>query len=244
MTPRVINPFWFPSGPPPGDAAQNFDGINDRFDAGADWLPATSDKGIFSAWLQRDQTGVVDVVMQGSGAPFQFNWDAADKFVMLLKNITGGTTLLSVLSSITITDTNWHHILASWNLIATPVHHFYIDDVDRDTHSVLSTGTVNHTTIRSRIGAAASLTPNFFNKGCMSEFYYRIGDYLDFSVTANRRLFIDALGNPVSLGLDGSTPTGNQPQVYLPGDDFEDNKGTSSNLVATGSPVACAGSPA
>eukprot|EP00951_Prasinocladus_malaysianus_P002741 scaffold19422_cov43-Prasinocladus_malaysianus.AAC.1 len=51
----------------------------------------------------------------------------------------------------------------------------------------------------------------------MAEFY-ATREFLDMSVEANRRKFVSASGAPVLLGVDGSLPTGNAPDIYLSGD--------------------------
>ena len=64
--------------------------------------------------------------------------------------------------------------------------------------------------------------------GDMAHFWFAPGQYLDFSVEANRRKFISALGKPVDLGADGSTPTGVAPAIFFTGNAaaFVANKGT------------------
>jgi len=73
---------------------------------------------------------------------------------------------------------------------------------------------------------------------------------LDLDTVSNRRLFNDgsgggAGGKPVNLGSDGSTPTGNQPIIYLNGDEtnFQINAGSGGNLTVTGALTACSDGP-
>ena len=74
----------------------------------------------------------------------------------------------------------------------------------------------------------------------MAEFYLNFGEYLDFSTESNRRLFSDASGNPVDIGLDGSGLTGSAPTAYFSvrsGDaapDFATNRGSGGNTTITG----------
>ena len=79
---------------------------------------------------------------------------------------------------------------------------------------------------------------------CLSEFWVS-NEYIDLSVEANRRKFIDSSGKPVDLGSDGSTPTGTAPLIYLPNPSgtFENNAGTGGNFTVTGALTACADSP-
>ncbi|WP_374374491.1 hypothetical protein [Dongia sp.] len=64
--------------------------------------------------------------------------------------------------------------------------------------------------------------------------------FIDFSILANRRKFMNDEGKPIDLGADGSLPTGNAPLIYLsvrPGDtaaDFLVNRGTGNNFTQSG----------
>ncbi len=49
----------------------------------------------------------------------------------------------------------------------------------------------------------------------MAECWFAPGQFLDFTVSANRRKFHDASNRPVSVGVDGSGPTGVAPTLYL-----------------------------
>ncbi len=49
----------------------------------------------------------------------------------------------------------------------------------------------------------------------MAEFWFAPDQYIDFSVAANRNKFHSVAGKPVSLGTDGSAPTGSPPVLYL-----------------------------
>lgn len=69
--------------------------------------------------------------------------------------------------------------------------------------------------------------------GCMAGLWIGLDQYLDISVTGNRREFIDVDGKPVvNLGASGQVPTGTSPTVYLnnPYTTFFQNKGTSGNF--------------
>ena len=67
---------------------------------------------------------------------------------------------------------------------------------------------------------------------------YLTNEYLDLSVEANRRKFINADGTPPPLGVDGRLPTFTQPLLYMSGDatvwNAGTNKGSAANLTTTG----------
>lgn len=84
-------------------------------------------------------------------------------------------------------------------------------------------------------GAGAS-----YVAGGMAGFWFKIGTYIDFSVEANRRKFVTALGRPVYLGSDGSLTTGVVPHIYLNREvgqsltDYATNRGSGGNFTIVG----------
>ena len=128
-------------------------------------------------------------------------------------------------------DNNWYHFLISIELSSTVDSERFVQFYINDSPITLSFNTDPITSDSTMLGLRASgvnayaifagaaddggvSSGNVFH-GDTSEFYF-IGDSLDMSVESNRRKFIDSDGNPVYLGSDGSTPTGNQPLIYLP----------------------------
>jgi hypothetical protein len=115
----------------------------------------------------------------------------------------------------------------------------YIDDADDEKAGTLQTDAVidytraNHT-IGAETGGASKLNAS------IAEVYINYAEYIDITIEANRRKFIGANGKPVSLGDDGSIPTGTSPIVYFSvkqGDAatvFATNKGTGGNYTITG----------
>ena len=223
--------------PPPSGFLVNavdFDGTNDYLSRGGVLTGAVDSKtGTLSTWIKR---GVDDVghniwslrVAAGGEASF-IQMLSDNKFFMLLRN-TGNTNILNVrtVNTIVVAD-GWTHILASWNL-STSVAQIYINDVsDADTPATMLDQNIDYTRGDAGIGhdwsAAGSAGTNKLN-GCLSEFWFEDGLYLDLSVKANRRKFIDGAGKPVDLGSDGSIPTSTSPLIFLSGEtvDWHTNK--------------------
>ncbi len=69
--------------------------------------------------------------------------------------------------------------------------------------------------------------------------------YIDISVEANRRKFINASGNPVYLGADGSLPTGSAPDIFLSGNTeaWHINRGTGGGFFEVGELTTAASTP-
>lgn len=74
----------------------------------------------------------------------------------------------------------------------------------------------------------------------LADFWLAPGQFIDFSIEANRRKFISAEGKPVDLGADGSTPTGTAPAIFFRRDPsaaastFANNLGTGGAFAITG----------
>lgn len=95
-------------------------------------------------------------------------------------------------------------------------------------------GFANSGTNSVTVGAADSLVNPYL--GDMADFWFAPGVFIDFSVEANRRKFIDAVGRPVDLGTDGSIPTGTAPAIFFTGNasTFGTNVGTGGTFATTG----------
>lgn len=217
-------------------------------------------KGIFSCWFNysatssdansllnfEDTTGTHDFQQIGfsSGAP------------RILLRDQDKNTLIDVTADTASTNGAWNHILISWDLTAGNTFaddfHMYMNGVDVKPVSA-STFTVG-TEVEWGTGNAFASTYRMGiidNTGLSatikhSAWYLAIDQYLDFSVVSNLRKFIDADGDPVALGTDGSRPTGTAPDFYfddpvatlLTNRGTDGDAGTNSTLVDVGGPTA------
>lgn len=232
--------------------AADFDGTNDYMLRGAGLTGAAdSDTGILSAWFRIDG---------GDGATVRILTNA-DNTVIISKANTdvfrisvSGTNVSLTFETVAtyLAGAAWRHVLASWSTnfgAGSKLSHLYINDVSDKTVTA-DTGTggnVDYTSTDWGICASTGgATP--FN-GCVAEFYFAPGQFLDFSTEANRRKFISATGKPVDLDVDGSTPTGVAPLVYQRVADgaavatFATNLGTGGNFSITGTLDTASTSP-
>mgnify|MGYP003627497901 CR=1 FL=1 len=136
-------------------------------------------------------------------------------------------------TGLTIADT-WVHALYAYNR-STGARQRYINDTDKGSDTSGPTGFDLKLT-----AAALQLPPTGDTTTGLSEVYIST-DFLDITVEANRRKFIDALGKPVSLGADGSTPTGTQPEIFAADGNIGNNLGSGGNATVTGTPTEIAG---
>ena len=158
----------------------------------------TSYRRVFS-----NSTGGQHITLQRATGQAQFQFFGA--------NAAGVRVFLGYSGNFT-DDYDWHHVLASVDL-SIPKIHYYIDDVLNNVAPVQINDTIDFTHTDWIVGANDG-GGNPWNGG-IAQLYFAPGQFLDFSVVSNRRLFISASGKPVSLGMDGSKPTGTAPAIFL-----------------------------
>lgn len=228
--------------------AVKFDGANDYLTRGADLTGiADGTAGLFSAWVRLDDA---DAVLQTllanllSTARFNVTRTAANKFRFFARTSVPATILDQATTATYQASAKWIHLLASWDLTATTAY-IYINDVADVTSTTKTNGTIDYVTATPNwsVGSETDGTNKFY--GSLSEVYFT-NTFLDISNSTNRRKFIDASGLPVSLGSDGSTPTGTAPIVYLKGDSsaFGVNSGTGGNFTVNGALEKASSTPA
>lgn len=142
----------------------------------------------------------------------------------------------------------WRHYLASWNTANNTVHMF-VDDLDAlilvDDLDDAEFNYAKDTTHEFHVQDTFSTPGRQFD---YADYYINMDEYLDITIEANRRKFINASGKPVDLGTDGSTPTTNQPTIFMTGsaniwNAGTANKGYSSAFAVTGAVEDAASSP-
>lgn len=178
------------------------------------WIK-TSASGSFQSLMDSDTTTSMFMGV-GSSDNFRLSWDESDGSPTI--NISGGTNLVTG---------NWTNVLCSFDLTNTGKRHVYVNDSDDSPtwdvydNNNMSTGNSNWT-----IGEVYGGGNNYY--GDIADFWLDIGTYIDFSVTANRRKFIDSNGKPVYLGSNGNNPTGSSPTIFQSGATatWHTNKGT------------------
>lgn len=221
--------------------AVDFDGTNDYLTRGAGLTGAAdATTGILSCWIRLDGGDAADqFLLADSNVDGYVNRNSANKFRIGLTGVGGSPTFIFDTTSTYTASATWLHILASWNtnfIAGNKLSHLYVNDVSNKTVASDSGGafTVDYTKADWGIGGQVGGSGKF--NGCMTEFYFAPGQFLDFSNSTNRRKFISAIGKPVDLGVDGSTPTGSAPIIYLnnPAATFGTNKGTGGNFTITG----------
>lgn len=192
-----------------------FDGSNDELQRGAALTGiADASSAIFSAWCRVDGAGTQTFL---SSDPSRASILITSARLLFRAFDTNGSIVASLQSDLAVlsASASWRHVLAAWDL-PTDAASIYIGDsealssktLDTDGEAAFSDST------DWKVGGSLVASDAKFDGG-LAEIYFAPGQYLDFSVEANRRKFISASGKPVFLGIDGSRPTGTKPSIYL-----------------------------
>lgn len=222
-------------------------------------------KGILSLWAfqvqQNDlsQGGATAFLSDGTGqaSTVFFTFGGTDTFTGLGFDI--GYVHLSAGVNVDTDDDidpvgQWFNWLVSWDLSGdSPLWAGYLNDaplnfdhVIFNTSNVITYSDVINYVVGTYNGGAP-VAPAIL--GDMSDFYFNSVDTImesDGTIsTANRRKFISAAGKPVSLGSDGSTPTGAKPLIFLSGDasSYSDNLAGTGAFTVTGALTNATTSP-
>ena len=186
--------------------ATEFDGSADFYLRGADLTGNTNSKlGIISFWFRFDGgDGANQNLIYGGNADFLLNKDTSNLMSVFGRDVLNATAIHIRTSSI-VASTTWKHFLASWDT-GNGLSNLYISDVSDNNELTNADLEIDYTQTNYVLGA--TIVPSQFFNGAVSELYFAPGQYLDFSVAANRRLFITDDGKPVDLGPGCYKPTG------------------------------------
>lgn len=230
------------------DSAQ-FDGTNDYMQTGSLTGAADSKLGLLSFWIRLDGNngGTHQIFNADSTGRIIIQRNSSNLFQISAKN-AAGTSILNITTVAAYTaSATWLHVLSAWNMATAGSASIYVNDVLTYTEVTFTNDTIDYTTVTTSIGA--SVTGVNKATACLAELYFAEGQYLDLSVTANRRKFISSGGKPVYLGTTGLLPTGTAPIVFQHLDDaeapadFATNRGTGGNFSITGTLTTGSTSP-
>jgi hypothetical protein len=240
---------------------------------GTYWLPSVTNGKTFTAsvWFQRDGAlnGSLNYFYDisnnaGTQHRLDFEIDTSNK-IHLLGYTSGNTKILDINGNTAITDTNWHHVMVSFDLGGTctnastagPSCFIFLDGAAQTiTKTTFTNGVIDYSggntnvpmISASWVGGTAEVS------GGNADNWFFLDQFVDLSQTANQRKFIDANKHPVYLGAHGEAPLGIRPTLYfslnsIDGDsnrnDYPTNKGGDTNSTwaygAASTPAGVAG---
>lgn len=218
-----------------------FDGSTDRMERGADLTGiATGKQGILSSWIRLDglfaTVGYLFASVLG-GQKVLLRRTITDELIIVVRNAAGTNILTVQTGSMFLSGSPWFHYLSSWSLEAGRGDVFVDGVQDENPGKVITDDTIQYPADDWVVGAQtlAGAQPLM---GALADFYFTT-EFLDLTVEANVRKFIDASGNPVFLGSSGETPTGTPSLIYLRGTQANQglNSGTGGDFVSQGTQV-------
>lgn len=112
----------------------------------------------------------------------------------------------------------WHNVLVCCDMnhaAGLRVYQSWVDDVNITDTAFVDSGPALSLTPNTYPFSIAGDTTGNINTVDIADFWWSTGQFIDFSVEANRRKFISAGLKPVDLGTDGATPTGTKPTFFL-----------------------------
>lgn len=188
--------------------------------------PADAYTGSISLWFNLASTTInsgYDYLLGNNGNNVFGLYITSTTQMRLFLSDSGGTNYLySFMTIPTLSANTWYNLLISWNTnfaFGSRIIHAYLNGSSLGATDGSGAGSAFQThnptlTIYAAYNAGA---PSSCFNGCMSEVWYAVGQYIDFTNSANRALFYNA-GNPVNLGTAGQTPTGTSPSYYWKGE--------------------------
>ena len=182
--------------------AVTFDGTNDYMRRGAALTRAEySPLLTLSMWLNPAADGVAYRILAaantvGGGIAAGLSKQTSNQLV-----INFGTLNVASSNGSFENADGWVHALASFDMSNTSKRFLYVNDVSDLAVTTYTNAAINFTFADWGVGAAPDGNGKF--DGDMADLLFWPGAYLDLSVLANRRLFIDAGGKPVDPDLSG-----------------------------------------
>lgn len=219
------------------------------FDGSAAWLnkssalTGVSDSKLLSMslWIRTTSSSGGNMGILGIDGPtLAIYMRGSDKKLQIKGENATNVQILDIVSTSTINDGTWHHILLSVDMENSSNRHLYIDGI-----SALAGSPSTHTddsidfTGQTFVGGGSTKWD-----GDMADFWVDFSTYIDFSVLANREKFYNS--GAVGLGSDGSLPTGTSPDVFLSGNTstWHTNKGTGAGFTENGALTDASTQPA
>ncbi|MBN9889376.1 LamG domain-containing protein [Salipiger abyssi] len=232
--------------------ATNWDGTTTYLSSSSISGLSDGKKGTFSVWFKTDDYTTDHYVFEAQSSRFYINFnDNNGRMHFAGRDSTGTSMLYAMTDDNSIVQGQWHHLMASWDTSegadasTCTTCHIYLDGVDQTGNGFVTysdAADINYVRAAYRVGAQVS-GANLWQGG-IADLWIDFDTNIDLSVASNREKFIDASGNPVYLGLDGSLPTGSAPDIFLSGatDDWHTNKGAGGGFTENGA-LTTAGYP-
>ena len=224
-----------------------FDGTNDHGKLYSAMTGLSNGKELTMSYWIKMGAGSDGSAMEASMCNFPatnrgyINERKADNKLRHYGSQTNSSTSIEITTSNTITESSgWTHVMFSYRLAATPLIHFYVNNVDVKTVQTSNNTNVDFVASEAQheLGSVRGAQAKF--KGDMADHWFTT-TYIDLSDADERAKFVvPGSIKPVDLGADGSIPTGSQPLAFFhhnigeDASDFVTNRGSAQDYVEVG----------
>lgn len=229
-------------------SATDFDGT-DYMSRGANLTGAANGtKGSLSFWLKINAgNGTTRGLFVNDDNRFAVFLTSSDTIRVRCQN-TAGTEICTFTTVNTYSSGGgWLHICASFDTTtgSEKTNLFVNGTSDKTTSTFTADAQTDYARAPGNFYVGALDAGGNPMTACISELWLSETEAIDFTQQSEREKFRSAGGAPVSLGADGSTPTGTQPILYLPNPfgTFQNNAGSGGNFTVTGTLTACSDHP-
>jgi hypothetical protein len=230
--------------------AADFDGTNDYLSANAGTLTfGSSTKGTLSFWFYWNEASwpsgtqrLMDFLTTGGNQRFTVSTASTGRLTMNIKNSAGTILWAYTTNNSTFATQTWYHFAISWDA-ATNSFQAYKNGVSLSPSVTVTNDTPDWTNVtRGTVGAANAGTTK--STIFLADLYLNSEEQMDLASSTVLAKFISG-GKPVDLGTNGSTPSGNQPEVFLSGaiGSWQTNKGTAGGFTENGDITTASSSP-
>lgn len=215
-----------------------FDGTNDYLTRGADYTDGADSKlWTGSLWFRRTGgEGAGQRIVEATSTGIVVDFQGDNTFRVFARN-AANANILSITTS-AVTGTAWHHVMWSVDLSSTSLRHLYLDGASDLTAVAYTNDTMDLTRAEHSVGASVTGTSKL--NANLADVQMWFGEYIDLSVSANRRLFL-ADGMPISPGIARAALGAPILRLSGPTADWHTNKGTGGGLTETGALTAGTG---
>ncbi len=220
-----------------------------RFDGSNDWLSnaveltgnADSKVGTGSMWIRFEGGDGVSQTIYRSDTGQVFIHKTTGNVIQIIGRNAVGDLRLQLDSNSTYTVASGIiHVCWAYDLGAG-TGRLFVDDVDDLAASpTLIDDTIDYTDDGYGFGATELVGSNKIT-ACVGQVYLNFAEFLDINDVDTRRRFISPNGVPVSLGSDGSNPTGTAPIIFFDGAvaSWHTNAGAGGGFVENGEITDC-----
>ncbi len=158
----------------------------------------------------------------------------ANDIFCVFQDTVGGNAVRVASNSTFVASSTWHHLALSFDATDNAKRFLYIDGASNTPNWVTYVNSTINFANGGDDGVNARASGTGAINGSLCEVWIAANQYVDLSTSITS--FRSVAGKPVSLGSDGSTPTGSAPTIYLKNAaaTFETNSGTGGNFTRHG----------